>query len=110
MEQVPSINGGWSLVPLPSPSLTAPAEMQSRSLFLCPAVFPQAESTVSGGQTDRQRGVWERGGWQCTCRSVDAPEIKEQHGRVREIEGHLEGKGSVRAWDDGSDEPTTPKG
>lgn len=53
MQQVPSINGGRSLVPLPSPSLTAPAEMQSHSLFLCPAVFPQAESTVSGGQTDR---------------------------------------------------------
>lgn len=93
MQQVPSINVGG--VPgSPSQPIANCSCRNAKPLFAPLRCSLSPGSEHSQGWTDRQMGVW--GGWQRTCGGVDTPEIKEQHGRVREVEGHLEGKGSVR--------------
>ena len=85
--------GGGPALPPPSPSLHC-TEMQSHCSFLCPASFSLGREHSlwrMDGRTDGQTGVLELGwGWQPTCGGVDAPEVEEQHCRVREVEGHLE--------------------
>lgn len=75
-------------LPLPM-APTAPARNAKPPFVSLPRILPPGQR-AQWWQMDRQTDGCLRAGPQPTCGGVDAPEVKEQHCRVREVERHLE--------------------
>lgn len=91
----PSISAGQGPGSPPSQPITntAPARNAKPLFVSLPRIlFPGWRAQlVADGWTDGQMGISGLGwGWQPTGGRVDTPEVKKQHCRVREVEGHLE--------------------